>query len=81
MTGFFNAIDPCFLSNNAAVLQYTQFAYMEESTTRRLRKVATSKPGSFEKEWKKMNVAPPVIRGSFVMGEAAVILIKVRPES
>ena len=42
--------DPCFVGRNAAVLQYTQLAYTDEATRRRMSKTATPKPGRFDEE-------------------------------
>ena len=35
--------DPCFVGRNAAVLQYTQFAYTDEATRRRISNTATAR--------------------------------------
>ena len=47
---FSEMIDSCFVVRNAAVLQYTQFTYMDEATRRRLNNTATPKPGRFDEE-------------------------------
>ena len=47
---FSETMDPCFVGRNAAVLQYTQFAYTEEATRRRMSNTATPKPGRFDEE-------------------------------
>ena len=47
-------MDPCFVGRKAAVLQYTQFAYTDESTKRRMSNAATTRPGRYEKEWTKL---------------------------
>ena len=46
---FSESMDPCFVGKNAAVLQYTQFAYADESTSRRMTNAATPKPGDLRK--------------------------------
>ena len=43
MTGFADTTDSCFVSSNAAVLQITHFAYLEESTTKRMSNIAIPK--------------------------------------
>ena len=73
-------MDPCFVGRNAAVLQYTWFAYEDESTRRRMSNVATPKPGRFEEEWAKMDLAPTVMRGKADLPEAALIVMGVKPE-
>ena len=45
MAKFSETVDPCFVSRNAAVLQYTQFAYTDEATRRRMSNAAFPKPG------------------------------------
>ena len=47
---FSETMDTCFVGRNAAVTQYTQFAYRDESTRRRITTTATPKPGRFEEE-------------------------------
>ena len=42
---FSEMMDPCFVGRNAAVLQYTQFAYTDETKRRRISNTATPKPG------------------------------------
>ena len=44
MAKFSETMDPCFVGRNAAVLQYTQFAYTDEPTRRRMSNAATPKP-------------------------------------
>ena len=44
------SMDPNFICQNAAVLHYTQFAYVDESTIRRMSNAATPNPGKFEEE-------------------------------
>ena len=48
---FVETMDPYFLGRNAAVLQYTRFAYTDQATRRRISNAATPKPGGFDKEW------------------------------
>ena len=48
---FSESMDPCFKGRNAAVLQYTQFEYVDESTRRRISNAATRNTGRFEEEW------------------------------
>ena len=43
MAKFSESMDPCFVGRNA--VQYTQFAYADESTKRRTSNAATPKPG------------------------------------
>ena len=52
-----------FVGRNAAVLQYTQFAYTDQVTRRRISNAATPKPGGFEKEWASLDLAPMKMRG------------------
>ena len=42
---FVETMDPHFVGRNAAVLQYTRFAYMNQATKRRISNAATPKPG------------------------------------
>ena len=72
-------MDPCFASRNAAVLQYTQFAYTDEATRRRMSNTATLKPGRFDEEWVKLDLAPMIMRGKVDLSEAALILTSVKP--
>ena len=48
---FEGTMDPYFVGRNAALLQYTRFAYMDQATRRRISNAATPKPGGFDKEW------------------------------
>ena len=70
---FSEMMDPCFVGRNAAVLQNTQFAFTEETTRKRMNNAATPKPGRFEEEWAKLDLAPMVMR-------ASLILTSVKPE-
>ena len=54
MAKFSETMDTCFASRNAAVLQYTQLAYRDEATGRRMSNAATAKPGRFDEEWAKL---------------------------
>ena len=45
---FSEMMDPCIVGRKAAVLQYTQFAYTDEATRRRMSNTATPKPGRFD---------------------------------
>ena len=56
-------MNPYFVGRNAAVLQYTQFAYTDQVTRRRISNAATPKPGGFEKEWASLDLAPMKMRG------------------
>ena len=56
MAKFSKAMDQCFVGRKAAVTQYTQFAYTDESTRRRMTNAATPKPGRFEEEWEKLDL-------------------------
>ena len=60
---FSEMIDPCFVGRNAALLQYTQFSYTDETTRRRMFNAATPKPGGFDEKWAKLDLAPMVMRG------------------
>ena len=73
-------MDPCFVGRNAAVLQYTRFAYTDQATRRRISNAATSKPGAFDKEWAELNLAPMRMRGRAELPEASLILTSVKPE-
>ena len=77
---FSETMDPCFVGRNAAVLQYTQFAYTDEATRRRMSNTATPKPGRFDEDWAKLNLAPMILRGKADLPEASLILTSVKPE-
>ena len=68
------------MGRNAAVLQYTQFTYTDETTRRRMNNDATPKPGKFDEEWAKLDLAPMVMRGKADLEEASLILMSVKPE-
>ena len=71
---FSETTDPCFVGKNAAVLQYTQFAYTDEATRRRMSNAATPKPGRFDEEWAKLGLAPMVMRGKAELPETSLVL-------
>ena len=73
-------MDPCFVGRNAALLQYTQFTYTNETTRRRMSKAATPKLGRFDEEWAKLDLATIVMRGRVDFQEASQILMSVKPE-
>ena len=73
-------MDPCFVCRNAAVLQYTQFAYTDEENRRRMSNAATPKPWRFDEEWAKLDLAPMILRGKADSPEASLILTSVKPE-
>ena len=47
---FVATMDTYFVGRNAAVLQYTRFAYTDQATRRRISNAATPKPGRFDEE-------------------------------
>ena len=73
-------MDPCFVGRNDAVMQYTQFAFTDESTRKRKSNAATPKPARFKEEWAKLDLAPTVMRGKADLQEAALIVMSVKPE-
>ena len=78
IANFSETMDPCFVGRNAAVLQYTQFAYTDEATRRRMSNAATPKPGRFDEERAKLNLAPMVMRGKAELPEASLIVSSVK---
>ena len=48
MAKFSETMNPCFVGRIATVRQYTQFAYTNESTRRRITNTPTLKPGRFK---------------------------------
>ena len=76
MANFTESMDPCFVDRNAAAL--TQF--VDESTRRWMSNAATPKPGRFEAEWAKLDLAPTAMGGKADLQEAALIVRNVRPE-
>ena len=77
---FSEMMDPCFVGRNAAVLQYTEFAYTDEATRRRMNNTATPKPGRFDEEWVKLDLVPMIMRGKAHLPEASLILTSAKPE-
>ena len=77
---FVGTMDPYFVGRNAAVLQYTRFGYTDQATRRRISNAATPKPGGFEKEWARMDLAPMKMRGRTELPEVSLILTSVKPE-
>ena len=80
MAKFSEMMDPCFIGRNFAVLQYAQFAYTDEAPRRRLSNAATPKPGRFDEEWAKLDLAPMIMRGRADLSEAFLILTRVKLE-
>ena len=79
--GNFSAtMDPYFVGRNAAVLQYTRFAYMDQATRGRISNAATPKPEGFDEECRGLGLAPMRMRGRTELPEASVILTSVRKE-
>ena len=73
-------MEPSFVGRNAAVLEYTQFAHTDETTSRRMNNTATPKPGQgFDEDWAKLDLAPIVMRGKADLPEASLILTSVKP--
>ena len=77
---FVATMDTYFVGRNAAVLQYTRFAYTDQATRRRISNAATPKPGGFDKEWSGLGLAPMKMRGRTELSEASLILASVKPE-
>ena len=77
---FVGTMDPYFVGRNAAVLQYTRFAYTDQATRRRISNAATPRPGEFDKEWAGLVLAPMKMRGRTELSEASLILTSVTPE-
>ena len=77
---FLETMDPCFVGRNAAVLQYTRFAYTDQATRRRISNAATPKPGAFDTEWTEINLASMRMRGRAELPEASLILTNVKQE-
>ena len=44
------------MGRNAAVLNYTRFAYMDQATIRRINNAATPKPGAFDTEFTELSL-------------------------
>ena len=77
---FSERMDPCFVGRNAAMLQYTKFAYTDQATRRRISNAATPKPGRLDEECAKLDLAPMMMRGKAELPEAFLILTSVKPE-
>ena len=77
---FVGTMDPYFVGRNAAMLQYTRFAYTDQATRRRISNAATPKPGRFDEEWAGLGLAPMKMRGRTELPEASMILTSVKPE-
>ena len=79
---FMGTMDPyfVFVGRNAAVLQYTRFAYTDQATRRRISNAATPKPGKFDEEWTGLGLAPMRMRGRTELPEASLILTSVKQE-
>ena len=77
---FVGTMDSYFVGRNAAVLQYTRFAYTDQATRRRISNAATPKPGRFNEEWKGLGLAPMRMRGRTELPEASLILTSVKQE-
>ena len=77
---FSETMDPCFVGRNAAVLQYTRFAYTDQATRRRIINAATPKPEAFDTEWMELILAPMRMRGRAELPEASLILTNVKQE-
>ena len=77
---FVATMDTFFVGRNAAVLQYTRFAYTDQATRRRISNAATPKPERFDEEWAGLGLAPMKMRGRTELPEASLILTSVKPE-
>ena len=75
---FKGTMDPYFVGRNAAVLQYTRFAYTDQATRRRISNAATPKPGRFDEEWAGLHLAPMKMRGRTELPEASLNLTRVK---
>ena len=62
------------------MLQYTRFSYPDQATRRRISNAATPKPGEFDEEWARLDLAPMKVRGRTELSEASLILTNVKPE-
>ena len=77
---FVGTMDLYFVGRNAAVLQYTRFAYTDQATRRRISNAATPKPGRFDEEWAGIGLAPMKMKGRTELPEASMIPTSVKPE-
>ena len=68
------------MGRNAAVLQYTRFAYTDQATRKRISNAATPKPGTFDREWAELNLAPMRMRSKAEFSEASLILTNMKQE-
>ena len=75
---FSETMDPCCVGRNAAVLQYTRFAYTDQATRRRIGIAETPRPGAFDTEWAELDLAPMRMRGRAELPEATLILNSVK---
>ena len=75
---FVGTVNPYFVVRNAAVSQYTRFAYTDQATRRRISNAATPKPGRFVEEWKGLGLAPMRMRDRTELPEASLILTSVK---
>ena len=80
MAKFSESMDPWFVGRNAAVLQYTQFAYAVELARRRMSNAVTPKPRRFQEKGANLDLAPTVMRSNADFQEAALIVMSVKPE-
>ena len=69
-----SGLDPCLVGRNAAVLQFKQFVYTDETTRRGMNNAATPKSGRFDEEWMKLDLVSMVMRGKADLQEASLIL-------
>ena len=77
---FYEKTDPYLVGRNAAVLQFKQFVYTDETTRRWMNNAATPKSGRFDEEWMKLELVSMVMRGRADLQEASLILTSVRPD-
>ena len=57
-----------------------KISYTDETPRRRMKNAASAKPGRFDEEWAKLDLAPMVMRGKAYLQEASLILTSVEPE-
>ena len=79
MAKFSETMDPGFVGRSVAVLQCKQFVYTDETTRRRMSNAATPKPGRFDENWTKLDLAPIVMRGRADL-QASLILTSITRE-
>ena len=80
MAKFSESMDPWLVGRNAAVLQYTQFAYADELTRRRMSNAVTPKSRRPQEKGANLDLAPTVMRSNADLQEAALIVMSVKPE-